>query len=222
MKKIVILGTGGSAIDILDTLNDINRVASSQVYQCAGLLDDREENWGKELYGAKVLGPLNSAGRYGDCFFVNGIGSPGNFWNKDAIIRQTALPDGRFETIVHPTASVSTTATLGPGSVVFQNATLTSHVRTGRHVIILPNAVISHDVVLGDYTCVTAGVCISGGVTIGQACYLGTNASIHGNVTIGDYCLIGMGSVVLSDVPDDSVVAGAPARFLRKTRPPTR
>ena len=219
VKKIVILGTGGNCIDILDTLNDINRAAASQVYQCAGFLDDVEQNWGKELHGARVLGPLDSASRYTDCSFVNGIGSPGNFWKKQAIIGKTGLPDGRFETIVHPTASVSTTATLGAGTVVFQNATVTSNVRTGRHVIILPNAVISHDDVIGDYTCVAGGVCISGGVTIGQSCYLGTNASIHGNITIGDYCLVGMGSVVLEDVAADSVVVGAPARVLRKTRP---
>ena len=220
MQRIVILGTGGNCIDILDTIHDINRAVSAQVYQCAGFLDDLEENWGKELHGAKVLGPLDSAGRYDDCFFVNGIGSPGNFWKKETIIGKAGLPDHRFETIVHPRASVSTTATLGPGTVIFQNATLTSNVRTGRHVIILPNAVVSHDDVLGDYTCVAAGVCISGGVTIGKACYLGTNASIHGNITIGDYCLIGMGSVVLADVADDSVVVGAPALFLRPTRPP--
>ena len=220
MKNIIVLGTGGNCIDILDTLNDINRVSASPMYHCAGFLDDLEENWGRELHGVKVLGPLNSAGPYSDCFFVNGIGSPGNFWKKETIIGKTGVPEERFETIVHPTATVSTTANLGRGTVVFQHATLTSNVRTGRHVIILPNAVVSHDVVLGDYTCVTGGVCISGGVTIGQACYLGTNASIGGNLTVGDYCLVGMGSVVLADVPADSVVVGAPARFIRRTRQP--
>jgi len=216
VKKIVILGTGGNCIDILDTLNDINQIRPE--YQCVGFLDDTQANWGKDLHGIKVLGPLDSAAKYNDCLFVNGIGSPGNFWKKDAIICKTGVPDNRFATIVHPTASVSKMATLGAGVVVFQNATITSNVRLGKHVIVLPNAVVSHDDVIGDYTCITGGVCISGGVTIGSSCYIGTNSAINGNIAIGDYCLVGMGSVVLKSVPENSVVVGAPARFIRHTR----
>lgn len=217
VKKIVILGTGGNCIDIFDTLNDLNRITPT--YECIGFLDDTQANWGRDLHGVKVLGPLDSASKYTDCLFVNGIGSPGNFWKKQAIIGKAGMPDDRFATIVHPTANVSTMATLAPGVVVFQNATITSNVKLGKHVIVLPNAVISHDDVIGDYTCITGGVCISGGVTIGHSCYIGTNSAINGNITIGNYCLVGMGSVVLKSVPENSVVVGAPAKFIRHTRP---
>jgi len=46
---------------------------------------------------------------------VNGIGSERNFWKKAAVIAKTGIPLDRFETIVHPTASVSRMATLGEG-----------------------------------------------------------------------------------------------------------
>lgn len=218
-KKIIILGTGGNCIDILDTINTINSLKSIKRYECVGFLDDNEQNWGKEYYGVPVLGPLNSAPEYLDHFFVNGIGSQNNFWKKRMIISRTSVPDERFETIIHPTASVSSMAQLGYGTVVFQNVTVTSNVKVGNHVIILPNSVISHDDVIGDYTCITGGVCISGGVKVGQSCYLGTNSAIIGNVNIGDYCLIGMGSVVLGSVDDNQVVVGNPARYLRNTVP---
>ena len=57
---------------------------------------------------------------------------------------------------------------------------------------------------------------MSGGVTVGESCYLGTNSSIIGNVTIGKGSLIGMGSVVLKDVPSNTVVVGNPAKAVRK------
>lgn len=216
-KKIIILGTGGNCIDILDTINDINRSMSK--YRCIGFLDDNEQNWGKEYHGIKVLGPLKSAQQYDDCFFVNGIGSPSNFWRKRTIIAKTNIPDERFETIIHPTSSVSKMARLGHGTVVFQHVTITSNVQIGKHVIILPNSVISHDDIVGDYTCIAGGVCISGGVTVGHSCYLGTNSAIIGNIQIGNYCLVGMGSVVLDSVGDNCIVVGNPARFLRNTLP---
>lgn len=217
MKRIIILGTGGNCVDILDTLNDVNAAGGQTVYQCVGFLDDNPQMIGTEIAGVKVLGSLDSAARHADCSFINGIGSPLNFWKKEAIIARTGLALERFETLIHPTASVSRMAELGRGVVVFQHVTVTARVRIGHHVIILPNSVISHDDVIGDYTCVAGGVSVSGGVRIGPASYLGAGSSIKGNLTIGGRCLVGMGSVVINDVPDNTVVVGNPARPLRKT-----
>lgn len=215
MKEIVILGTGGNCIDILDTINEINLVSSK--YKCIGFLDDNPENLGKNYYGIKVIGSLSDAIKLKNVFFVNGIGSSFNFWKKKDIIKKTMITTERFETIIHPTANVSKLSQIGFGTVIFQNVTITSNVKIGNHVIILPNSVISHDDVIGDFTCITGGVCVSGGVTIGESCYLGTNSSIIGNITIGNNCLIGMGSNVLGDIKDNSVVVGNPANFIRET-----
>lgn len=215
---IVILGTNGNCLDILDTIDCINSRSGRRIYVCRGFLDDNPALEGKSLCGVKILGPLARAGSMGDCLFVNGIGSPTNYLHKDAIIARTEIPLARFVTLVHPAATVAKSAQLGRGTVVFANATITSQARIGNHVVILPNAVISHDVVIGDYSCITGGVCISGGTRVGRQCYLGTNSAITGNITIGDFCLIGMGSVVLADVAANSVVVGNPARFLRPAR----
>lgn len=219
VRRIIIFGTGGTSRDIADTLEDINSAGNGPEYRCVGFLDDDPSLWGQVQLGVEVLGPLDSAGRFSDCHFVNGIGSPESTWRKKVIIAGVGVPLQRFETIVHPSASVSDTARLGAGTVVFQNVTITSRVHIGEHVMILPNAVVSHDAVIGDYTAITGGVCISGGVRVGESCYLGTNSTIIGNVSIGDYSQVGMGSVVLHDVPPNTVVVGNPARFLRHTRP---
>lgn len=218
MKSIVILGTGGNCIDILDTINDINRTQPAPKYKCVGFLDDNPSTWGREVHGFQILGSLERAADLTDACFVNGIGSPHNYWMKETILARTRLEPERFETIIHPTASISSMSEVGAGTVVFQNATITSNVRIGKHVIILPNTVISHDDIVGDYTCIAGGVCISGGVKIGRSCYLGTNSAIRGNVRIGDYCLVGMGSVVLNDIEANSVVQGVPAKFVRRAR----
>lgn len=68
---------------------------------------------------------------------------------------------------------------------------------------------INHDDIIGDYTC------IAGGVTVGKSCYLGTNCAIKEYVKIGENSLIGMGSVVLNNVSENSVVVGNSAKFIR-------
>lgn len=45
--------------------------------------------------------------------------------------------------------------------------------------------------------------------------YIGTRAIIMPGVTIGENCIVGAGAVVTKDVPDNSVVAGVPARIIK-------
>lgn len=51
-------------------------------------------------------------------------------------------------------------------------------------------------------------------IKIGDNCNIGWNAIILPGVTIGKNCVVGAGAIVTKDVPDNSVVAGCPARVI--------
>ena len=53
-----------------------------------------------------------------------------------------------------------------------------------------------------------------GYIIVGDNTFIGANAIILPNVIIGNNCVIGAGSVVTKDVPDNSVVAGCPAKIV--------
>jgi acetyltransferase-like isoleucine patch superfamily enzyme len=55
-----------------------------------------------------------------------------------------------------------------------------------------------------------------GTVRLGNDVFIGVNSVVLRNVTIGDYSIVGAGSVVTKDVPPNVVVAGNPARIIRK------
>lgn len=88
---------------------------------------------------------------------------------------------------------------------------------------------------IGDYTKITQGVIIlahdyapsvllhthhrvvlGGGreTVIGSNCFLGMNCIIMPGKRVGNNCIIGAGAVVASDIPDNSVCAGNPARVI--------
>ncbi len=50
---------------------------------------------------------------------------------------------------------------------------------------------------------------------------IGSGATILCNVTIGEGAIVGAGSVVTRDVPPNTIVAGNPARVLRRVDTPT-
>jgi acetyltransferase-like isoleucine patch superfamily enzyme len=54
-------------------------------------------------------------------------------------------------------------------------------------------------------------------IKIGNDVYIGVRSIILANVSIGNNCIIGAGSVVSKNVPDNSVYAGVPARFICST-----
>ena len=53
-------------------------------------------------------------------------------------------------------------------------------------------------------------------ITIGEDCWLGGGVTVCPGVTIGDRCIIGAGSVVVKDIPSDSMAVGNPCRVIRK------
>ena len=56
-------------------------------------------------------------------------------------------------------------------------------------------------------------------VTIGDNVWIGGGVTILGGVTIGKNAVVAAGSVVIRDVPPDTLVAGNPARVIRKLGP---
>lgn len=57
-------------------------------------------------------------------------------------------------------------------------------------------------------------------VVIGNGAWIATRAMILAGVTIGSRAVVGAGSLVIDDVPDDTLVAGVPARPIRKLNYP--
>lgn len=77
---------------------------------------------------------------------------------------------------------------------------------------------IGYNCLISKNTMITAGVILSNNVIIKHSAFIGLNSCIKENITIGRNSLIGMGSVVITDVENNSVYMGNPAKFLRNTK----
>ena len=75
---------------------------------------------------------------------------------------------------------------------------------------------IAHGVRIGRNSLIIANSMIGGSSTIGENVWVAPSASIINKVDIGDDSLVGMGAVVLKPVVKSDIVAGNPAKSLRK------
>lgn len=87
----------------------------------------------------------------------------------------------------------------------------------GEHTLIAPRCFItdhSHGVAAG--LRINQQPCLAAPVVIGSDVWLGAGTVVLPGVRIGDGAVVGANSVVTEDVAAMAVVAGAPARFLRR------
>jgi len=81
----------------------------------------------------------------------------------------------------------------------------------GDNCTICPNVrLIAHDA----STKKTLGYTKIGKITIGENCFIGDSALVLPQVQIGKNSIIGAGSVVVQDIPPDSIAAGNPAKVI--------
>lgn len=73
---------------------------------------------------------------------------------------------------------------------------------------------IGHNCIIGNSCIIAAGTIIGGSTIVGDRTTIGIGAKIRNGIRIGKDVSIGMGSVVIREVPDDSVVVGNPAHII--------
>lgn len=115
-------------------------------------------------------------------------------------------------TVIHPSAVISTTATLGEGTVVFANAVVNPFAIIGRGCIINTAATVDHDCIIGDGVHISPGAHLGGGVSVERCSWIGIGASVKHGVSIGENVVVGAGAAVVGDIPDNVTIVGVPAK----------
>jgi sugar O-acyltransferase (sialic acid O-acetyltransferase NeuD family) len=214
VEPLLVVGAGGFARETIELVRAINAVHPT--WDLLGFLDDAVALRGQRVDDVQVLGRIDDASWFPQARLVVTTGHPGNFDSRRQIVERLALPENRYATLVHPTASLGTSVRVGHGSVLLAYVVATTSVRIGAHVAVMPGTIFTHDDVVEDFATFGAGVRLAGGVRICEGAYVGSGVSIRENRTIGRGALVGMGSVVTKDVPDHECWVGVPARQFRR------
>ena len=80
------------------------------------------------------------------------------------------------------------------------------------------NCQIHHGSIIGKFATLAPASVILGNVKIGNYTYIGANSTILPNIKIGKHSIVGAGSVVTKNIGDYEVVAGSPAKLLKKNK----
>lgn len=202
-KKIIIIGAGGHAAELRDYINHNNVARPDSLIEVAGFIDDNENNYHHYGFIEPFLGTIMSHQVDKSVFYLMGIA---NLEYRKPIIEKFTRQGGRFIGLIHPTAIVSASASIGEGVVISHNASVGPKASLGNFNMLNSRCTIGHDSVIGDYNFISPQVAISGNTTIGNENLLGTNSCTIPGMTIGNNNKIAAGMVIFKPVGDNETV----------------
>jgi sugar O-acyltransferase (sialic acid O-acetyltransferase NeuD family) len=166
-----------------------------------------------EMSEAEFFGRIDDVGH---ARIYVGIGS--NEIRRSIFVRLTQC-GVRVANLIGPNTYVARTARLGQGVVLCPGSVVGARAVIGDNTIVNTLSSVDHDCVLGDHSQVTAGVTFGGSVKVGANCFFGLKSVVLPDKSIGNNVSVMAGSLVATDLPDNVVVGGNPARVMRSIEP---
>lgn len=210
-QSVWVLGAGGHTKVLLDAMRQLSSI------QVLGLLEADPTLYGTMLFGYPILDEKAylAYDTSQTVKLINGIGSTRSTEKRKNIFLYWKKIGFDFVTIIHPMAYIGVAVTLGEGAQIMAGSLIQPGCFLEDNVIINTRATIDHDCYVSSHVHIATGVVCCGGVTIGEGTHVGAGAIILQNVQIGKQCLIASGAVVTKTIPDNSQVAGIPAKPMK-------
>jgi sugar O-acyltransferase (sialic acid O-acetyltransferase NeuD family) len=211
MKRLAIIGAGHLGQQIA------YHAKQSGEYITSGFFDDFA-TVGTAVQGIEVLGNVEmieqayNTGMF-DCLMV-GIGYK-HFPVRKALFERFSniIP---FASIIHPSAFVDKSCTIGKGAIIYPGCTLDMKVTIGDNVLINAGCTIAHDSTIGSHSFLSPGVSIAGFVSIKEMVSLGIGTVVIDNVEINRGVRTGAGAVVIRNLMEEGLYIGVPADFKKR------
>jgi len=205
---VVIYGAGGMGREIYDTLLSLNLRAPT--FDLIGYADDNAVK-GAVVNGVPVLGgPEILNGMSGKVGLILGMSNPA----VRKMLHQRYRESFALPSIIHPTAIISSFATLGEGVLIQSNCVVAANAKVGNCVMMNAHSGVGHDAQISDYCSIMSYCDIAGASVLGELSFVGTGAKIIPSISIAAGSYICAGSIVFKEVLTQSKLMGNPAKII--------
>jgi acetyltransferase EpsM len=137
---------------------------------------------------------------------------------RKGIVLRLVSEGRRLATLIHPSAVISPSASIGPGCIVFPLVVVGALSRIGEGTVLNRGSLVGHHTEIGAYSFLGPGANVCGKVELGEQVHVGPGAVVRDRLRVGDHAVVGMGAVAVKDVEAGTTVLGVPARPVDRAR----
>jgi len=213
-KKLVIIG---SRIDGQGGVILAN-VLESKEYEVVGFIDDNKELHGTLNHNIRVICGTEDIEKFFNISEICTIIAVGDSQAKKRIYDIVVKKGIILVNIIDKSARITESVALGKGIYIGGNAVINNDSVIGDNVVINTGATIDHNNIIKNHATISPGCHLGGRVVVEECAFIGMGAIIVPDVVIGKNSVVGAGSVVLRSLPENSRVAGVPAKPFGKRR----
>lgn len=115
-------------------------------------------------------------------------------------------------TLIHPSSIVSSSVSIGKGTVIMPNVVVNANAILGKGIILNTSCIVEHECILEDFVHISPNVALAGNVTVGKLTHIGIGSNVIQGIIIGNNAIIGAGSTVVKNIGDFKKAYGNPCR----------
>jgi sugar O-acyltransferase (sialic acid O-acetyltransferase NeuD family) len=127
-----------------------------------------------------------------------------------------SLEDISLPPMIHPKSNLSESAFISEGCHILAGSTVCADTKLDRCVILNTNSSVDHECHLSEGVHIAPGATLCGLINVGAYTMIGPGSVIVPRVNIGSNTIIGAGSVVTSDIGDNVIAWGSPAKIMKE------
>ena len=206
-KRILILGAGGHAKSVIDTIE------RQGIYEIAGVVDN--ETRGRFYKEYDIIGTDEDLPRLFEdgihTAFV-GIGYLGDSPLRNRLYKMLKEIGFELAVVVDPSAVLANDVSIGEGTFVGKLTVINSNARIEAMSIINTAAVIEHDCVVGAFSHISVRSTVCGVCVLEDGVLVGAGAVLIQGLSVGKDAIIAAGAAVTRNVEPGVRVMGVPAK----------
>ncbi|MBQ0732906.1 NeuD/PglB/VioB family sugar acetyltransferase [Aquimarina celericrescens] len=214
LRNLVIVGAGTYGETLLTYLTEAG-------HKVLGFVDDIPKLKGQKINGVSILG------NYKDLFkdeykrkIDHVICSIGNNKIRNAYLSELSVAGYNTPNFIHDSVLLTKDTILGKGVYILPGSVLMPHVVIHDFCIISTGCKVAHHTILHQGVFISSGANVGAGIKVFENTLVGIGSTLMTGVkTIGKNSIIGAGAAVITDVPENAVVVGVPAKVIKYSTP---